>query len=355
MRRSVGRSGARRRRRGFGLDAGADVTLAVAAFLVLMPLRRAARHPQTAGLGAFAGLRQPAEPERQVAAVRRGVPGDPAAGAGRWFRGWPTHRGRPERGRALGSSRQRWPASLAAALIVVRLSGGLPWGDGLGRSGRRCRCGGRLLPAALARRLRGGTPGRRSCVRSVDRRRLGRPRRCSCSGCCCASPAAGRCTSSRWRSDRQSILAVRCWRRPDCGSPSLGRPAGRRSSTSCGSRSLALAVANVVVFHATGRAAQHLLAARRDPEPAGLPARIGQPAARRRRAARQRARLAVRRRPDLFPGRMVSPRPDRLRHARPARLDADRAVLRRRLRAAAACRRRPADGRAARRSSAWWG
>ena len=76
---------------------------------------------------------------------------------------------------------------------------------------------------------------------------------------------------------------------------------------------LALAIPNVIVYTTHRGAAEHLLPARCDPEPAGLPAGVGKPAARRRRAAGQRPRLAVRRGPHLLPRRVVSPRPDRLR------------------------------------------
>ena len=79
------------------------------------------------------------------------------------------------------------------------------------------------------------------------------------------------------------------------------------------------------------RAPQCVLRARGHPVSARLHPRSDKSTARRRRTARRGARLAVRGRADRLPGRLVSPRPDRLRHVRLSRRGPHRPVLRRRL------------------------
>ena len=115
---------------GYGQALAIAVTLALAAFLVVMALAVLGSHPQTAGLGAFVGLvnqqNQSAKsavylvafvvllPLSLWAALRLGD--RVAAGVG---------------ASALTALCALLTGSLAGILILVRLSAGLPWGDGL--------------------------------------------------------------------------------------------------------------------------------------------------------------------------------------------------------------------------------
>jgi hypothetical protein len=115
---------------GYGQTLTIAVTLALAAFLIVMALAVLVSHPQTAGLGAFVGLvnqqNQSAKsavylvafvvllPLSLWAALRVGDRVVAGAGAS-----------------ALTALCAVLTGSLAGMLIVVRVSAGLPWGDGL--------------------------------------------------------------------------------------------------------------------------------------------------------------------------------------------------------------------------------
>jgi hypothetical protein len=149
-------SAERSRRADYGPTLALAVTLAAAAFLVLMPLLVLRSHPRTSGLGAFTGLvNQQNQSTKSLLylvtfvlilplSVIVAPPLSDAVRAG-------------PNAAALSALVAALAASLASVLIAVRLSGGLPWGDGL-----RAVLGGTLLwwvaaAAGLLRAIRGGS------------------------------------------------------------------------------------------------------------------------------------------------------------------------------------------------------
>jgi hypothetical protein len=140
---------------GYGPALALTVTLAVAAFLIVMPLAVLGNHPQQQGLGAFAAVvnqqNQDAKTALYVAAFLVILPlalftGPRVADA----------IARGVNGDALNALTGILVAGLAAAIVVVRASRTLPWGDGL-----KAVLGAAVLwslaaGAALARTIRGG-------------------------------------------------------------------------------------------------------------------------------------------------------------------------------------------------------
>ncbi len=298
--------------------------LALAAFLAVMGVVILAARPQVQGLGAFAGLvNQQNETAKSLLYLLTFLVILPLAVvlAGRLADSIAAGPNAP----ALPTLTALMAAGLAAALIAVRLSHRLPWGDGLKVLLAAVALWALGAGVALARASRGGPWPSVLALRSIGRGAWPAATVLVFGALLCVThrgslhvvplalgavvglslliagsrlrlPAIVR---RRWVVLDSSVRRARCPR---------GGQRGRVSRL--------------------GAAAEHLSASGSDPEPAGLSARISKSAARGRCAARQRARLAVRGGVDLFPGRLVSPRPDRLRDARLARLDPDGVVLR---------------------------